>query len=182
MLELPRAPKRLRLPVERRWDGAEEVVGLRCAIELTAVPGGLWVGASLEQEAPAREPPEPRGTRIDGLWEYDVAECFLVGEDGHYFELELGPGGHFLALSFEGPRRRSYSHEGLALDVRAERQETSWRAETVLPREILPPRVCAVNAFAIAAGQHLAHEPVPGTAPDFHQPAAFPALRVPANW
>lgn len=182
MLELPRAPHRLHLPVERRWDGSADPGGLRCAIDLAAVAGGLWVGASLEQSGPVREPPEPRGTRIDGLWEFDVAECFLVGEDGHYFELELGPGGHFLALSFAKPRQRSYAHEGLALDVRAERSETGWNAETVVPREILPARLCAVNAFAIAAGRYFAHQPVPGTAPDFHQPSAFPGLRVPANW
>lgn len=182
MLELPRRPDRLRLPVERGWDGATEVAGMRGVLELAAVAGGLWVGAALEQGAPPREPPEPRGTRIDGLWEYDVVECFLVGSDGHYFELELGAGGHFLALSFSGPRRVSHAHEGLALDVRAARNATGWSAETVVPREILPPDLCAVNAFVIAAGRHLAHEPVPGSTPDFHQPAVFPALRVPADW
>jgi len=182
MVELPKAPHRLRLPVERGWDGAAGVAGTSGAVELAAVAGGLWVGVTLEQGCPPREPPEPRGTRIEGLWEYDVAECFLVGSDGHYFELELGAGGHFLALSFSGPRRRSHAHEGLALDVRAVRGDTGWSAETVVPREILPQGLCAVNAFAIAAGCHLAYEPVPGSAPDFHQPAAFPTLRVPANW
>jgi hypothetical protein len=182
MLELPRRPKCLRLSVERGWNGAPDAGGMHGAVELAAVAGGLWVGARLVLGVPPREPPEPRGTRIDGLWEYDVAECFLVGSTGHYFELELGAGGHFLALSFSAPRKLSHSHEGLALDVRAVRDATSWSAETVVPREILPPGLCAVNAFAIAAGRHLAYEPVPGSVPDFHQPAAFPALRVPADW
>ena len=182
MLELPRAPQRLRLPVESGWDGSTEPAAPRGVVELSAVDGGLFVRVTLEQGLPPREPPEPRGTRIDRLWEYDVAECFLVGDDGHYFELELGAGGHFLALSFSAPRHRSHGHEGLALDVRAERSERVWRAETVVPRELLPSKLCAVNAFAIAAGHHLAYQKVPGTSPDFHQPAAFPALRVPADW
>ncbi len=182
MLELPRAPERLRLPVERAWDGSSGEGAPRGVVELSAVDGGLWIGAVFEQRVPPREPPEPPGTRIDGLWEYDVAECFLVGAHDQYLELELGAGGHFLALSFDGPRRRTHAHEGLALDVRASRDDSGWRAETVLPREILPPEVHAVNAFAIAAGHHLAHHPVPGDVPDFHQPAAFPELRVPPNW
>jgi hypothetical protein len=182
MFELPRPPDRLRLPLERAWDGAPAVSGFRGWVELAAARGGLWIGALLEQPTEPREPPEPRGTRIDGLWEWDVVECFLVGAGGRYFELELGAGGHFLALSFSAPRRRSHSHEGLALDVWAQRGGRQWRAETVVPREILPPGLCAVNVFAIAAGRHLAHHPVPGDVPDFHQPAAFPALRVPADW
>ena len=57
------------------------------------------------QRAP-RIPDAPRGARVEGLWEYDVVECFVVGADGRYFELELGAGGHYLALAFDAPRRR----------------------------------------------------------------------------
>ncbi len=182
MLELPRAPKRLRLSVEREWSGAPGTAGLRGGVELAAAYGGLLVAVELEQPDEPREPPAPPCTRIDELWHWDVVECFLVGEGGCYFELELGAGGHFLALSFSAPRCRSHAHEGLALDVRAERDVRSWQARTVIPREILPPGLCAVNAFAIASGRHLAHHPLPGDVPDFHQPAMFPALRTPADW
>ena len=48
-------------------------------------------------------PDAPRGARVANLWEYDVVECFLVGPDGRYLELELGAGGHFLALLFDAP-------------------------------------------------------------------------------
>jgi hypothetical protein len=42
----------------------------------------------------------------------------------------------------------------------------------------VPSGLRAANAFAIACGRFLAHHPVPGDEPDFHQPGAYPAVRL----
>ena len=63
-----------------------------------------------------------------------VAPVEIVGEAGDYLEIELGAGGHFLLLSFEGPRRRADAHETLALDVQwhVEAGTSTHRARWVL--------------------------------------------------
>jgi hypothetical protein len=48
----------------------------------------------------------------------------------------------------------------------------------LLDRALVPPELSALDAFVIAGGSHLAHAPVPGPAPDFHQPGAFPRARL----
>jgi hypothetical protein len=176
MRTIPRAPARLRLPIVRLWDGAPCDLPLRGAVELAALGDAVLVRASLAQPGAPRVPDAPPGTRVDGLWAYDVVECFLVGAGGRYLELELGAAGHWLALSFAAPRVRADGHETLALAVEHGREPGGWWAATSLPLALLPPGLCAANAFAIAAGRFLAHHPVPGAAPDFHQPATFPPL------
>ena len=120
----------------------------------------------------------PSGTRVPDLWEYDVVECFLAGADGRYLEVELGAGGHFLVLSFSAPRRRSDGHEGLSLRIDYESDAQAWRVCARLPWPLVPPDLVALNAFVIASGEHLAYAPLPGSAPDFHQPAEFPRARL----
>jgi hypothetical protein len=178
MRTIPRAPGSLRLPIERLWSGAACDLPLRGAVELCVRGGALDLRASLAQPGAPRVPDAPPGTRVDGLWTYDVVECFLVGAGGRYLELELGAAGHWLALSFSAPRVRADDHEALALAVEHGRGPGGWWARAALPLALLPPDLRAVNAFAIAAGRFLAHHPVPGAAPDFHQPGSFPAVRL----
>ena len=118
---------------------------------------------------------------MEGLWEYDVVECFVVGADGRYFELELGAGGHYLALAFDAPRRRcgDFARESLAVEWR-ERCARPGRARCRVPRAWLPEPVARANAFAIAGGEFAVHAPVGGAQPDFHRPHAFPEVRVPS--
>lgn len=143
-------------------------------MELAAREDGLEVAASLPHQPVPRIPDTPAGTRVANLWEYDVVECFLVGAGGRYLEVELGAGGHFLVLSFSAPRVRSDSHESLrpALDFASD--AAGWRSRLVLEWGLVPPGLAALNAFVIAGGAHLAYRPLPGSAPDFHQPARFP--------
>lgn len=184
MLLVPRAPERLVLPVERHWDGAAcPHVHLHGRVELSARDDGLELGASLPHQPAPRIPDAPAGTRVANLWEYDVVECFLVGADGCYLEVELGAGGHFLVLSFSAPRVRSDAHESLRPALDFARDADGWRAHLVLDWALVPTEITAVNAFVIAGGAHLAYGPLPGSAPDFHQPARFPraALEQPAR-
>lgn len=177
-LLIPRAPGRLVLPIERYWDGTPcPHAHLHGRIELASRAEGLELTARLPHQPAPRVPAAPPGARVANLWEYDVVECFLVGAGGRYLEVELGAGGHFLALSFSAPRVRSDAHEDLALPVDFASDAAAWRARVVLPRALLPTGLCALDAFVIAGGAHLAYTPLPGAAPDFHQPARFPEAR-----
>jgi hypothetical protein len=175
VLTVPRAPGRLVLPIERYWDGAPcPHAHLHGRVELAACDAGLELIARLPHQPTPSIPAAPRGTRVANLWEYDVVECFLVGCGGRYLEVELGAGGHFLVLSFSAPRVRSDSHEALlpALDFTSDAMD--WRSRLVLDWALLPPGLEALNAYVIAGDAHLAYAPLPGGAPDFHQPARFP--------
>ena len=47
---------------------------------------------------------------VDRLWEYSVSELFIGGEGG-YLEFEATPRGHWVAIRFDGVRRRAAGHE-----------------------------------------------------------------------
>jgi hypothetical protein len=179
MLVIPHAPARLRLPIERHWDGTRcPDLRRRGEVALALAADTLAIDASFERQQPARIPAAARGTRVANLWEYDVVECFLVGAGGRYLEVELGAGGHFLVLEFDAPRRCANEHAAFAPRLAFREDALRWQATLRLPLALLPAGLCALNAFAIAGGSFLAHHPVPGTAPDFHQPGAFPRARL----
>lgn len=175
MLVIPKAPARVALAIERHWNGT------RCPdprhrgeLSLAVSGDALEIGASFRRQPAARLPAAPRGARVANLWEFDVVECFLVGAGGRYLEVELGAAGHFLVLEFDAPRRRVNEHADLAPPLAFHEDALRWHARLRLPLALLPPDLAALNAFAIAGGGFFAHRAVPGDAPDFHQPHAFP--------
>jgi hypothetical protein len=179
MLTIPRAPARLRLPIERRWDGAPCAAGIRGSLEIWRAGERLALRAELRSPRAACVPDAPPGTRVEGLWAYDVVECFLAGSGGRYLEIELGAAGHFLVLSFRARRIRSDSHAALRARVEHGRAPGgAWWACLRLPLALVPSELRALNAFAIAGGALLAHHPLPGPAPDFHQPDRWPPARL----
>jgi hypothetical protein len=179
VLRIPRAPDALELRVERGWDGAPSGDPRRRAlVKLQATPEGIAFEARRPHQARPRVPAAPPGTRVADLWEYDVVECFLAGRDGRYLELELGAGGHFLALCFDAPRRCCDALEALRPALAHRADADGWWARMVAPWRIVPAELVALNAFAAAGGELLAYHPLPGGRPDFHQPARFPAARL----
>ena len=181
LLEVPTAPDTLTLEVTLRWDGAS-LPGppLRARVSLSAAADALWIEAGMANQHPARVPDAPPGARVEGLWHYDVVECFVAGADGRYFELELGAGGHYLALAFDAPRHRTRDFAREALDVDWVADVSAWTTRCAVPRAWLPEPIARVNAFAIARGEFLVYQPVGGEQPDFHRPDAFPGLRIPS--
>ena len=181
MLEIPAAPAWLVLDVAQRWDGARlPDPALRAAVRLAATPDALQIEAGMAHQHPPRIPDAPRGARVDGLSNYDVVECFLVAADGRYFELELGAGGHYLALAFDAPRRRADDLARASLDVAWQSAADAWTARCSVPRAWLPQPIARANAFAIAGGEFAVHRPVGGVRPDFHRPHAFPSVHIPS--
>jgi len=181
-IAIPAAPASVRLAIERRWDGAPLAAGERGArVDLSAAPDALWVEAAARHAATPRIPAAPPGARVEGLWHHDVVECFLLAADGRYLELELGAGGHWLALAFDAPRHRRDDFAGETLAVAWRRDATGWIARCAVPRVWVPEPVLGVAAFAIADGDYCAHAPVGGAEPDFHRTGAYPRAKI-ASW
>jgi len=142
-----------------------------------------WVGLSvagdaLEVAIDARcfGDPAPLGAprALDGLWEHEVVELFVVGAPfsaaAPYLELEVSPHGHWLALGFDGYRRRV----GLvAVEVVVQARGERWCARVRVPLSALPPRPWRVNANALhgvgEARRYLSATPLGGERPDFHR-------------
>ena len=163
----------LTLQVHQRWDGQPLAQDEQAQVHLIPQPEGLRV----EIDAPYygdEPPPTPPGP-TPHLWEHEVVEVFLLGQQERYLELELGPAGHYLALILEG--RRHVLAQGMAMRVQVSRQGARWRASAQVPLMWLPPGLSHVNACAIhGRGQERRHEvcfAAPSQAPDFHSLESF---------
>lgn len=143
-------------------------------------------------EAPCfGDPPPPPSNAArrarDGLWEHEVIELFigttavsLDGERPRYVELEFGPHGHALGLSFSERRRR--------LDCFEVPGDTwlrggRWSGQARVPLARLPAMPWCVGAFAIhgppGSRRHLtAVAPTRSGPPDFHDPSLWRPLRL----
>jgi hypothetical protein len=131
-------------------------------------------------DAPFHGDPAPKGPAgtLDGLWEFEVVELFLLGMSERYLEIELGPHGHHLVLRLRGPRGVEAS--GLPLDYTCEIRGARWTGRARVPRTDLPPGLHACNAYAMhgrgARRRYLAAHAVGGAAPDFHRLDGFEPL------
>lgn len=167
------------LRIERTWDGAPCAPGEEVTVLLRRELGSLVV----EVDAPWHGDPLPLTPPgpVDGLWEFEVVELFVLGADERYLEIELGPGGHHLVLELLG--RRSVVRSGMALDYAVERAGARWTGCARIPADWLPPGASRGNAYAIhgrgEARRHLAWTAVPGGAPDFHRLEHFGPLTLP---
>jgi aminoglycoside phosphotransferase len=183
---IPRAPKELALKVDHYWNGAAcPDRRLHGTVTLSSGPEGLRITATLPHQVSPNIPVQPPGTRVEGLWQYDVVECFIVGSR-KYLEVELGAGGHFLVLDFckRAPRVRDHEYERFLPTLEwlpsVPGDSGRWRSSIVIPWEMVPKRPNALNAFIIVRDQFLAYHPTKGSTPDFHQPMDFPKMRLQA--
>jgi len=129
--------------------------------------------------------------RVDGLWDYEVVEVFLLGEEDKYLEIELGPKGHYLVYSLHGVRNvtqpdlilESYSattYPSPGGVGSCEEKSWRWRGEAFIPFHYLPQNLTKFNAYAIYKSNqertYMALFPVPPgkfTQPDFHRLESF---------
>lgn len=163
--------------ITRTWDGcdvpAAEAVRLQVACDARALR--LEVDAPLHSDPPPQAPPGA----TPGLWNHEVVELFVAGPGTPvpYLEIELGPYGHHLVLQLRGVRQPVASE--LPAELVVERFGSRWRGRLSLDASLLPPRPWRCNAYAIhgvgAGRRYLAWRPLPGSAPDFHQPEHFGA-------
>jgi hypothetical protein len=166
----------LELAIRNQWDGTPCAdVSLHGQMTLTRTPEGLELTGRLPLQTTPNEPAAPAGYRVANLWEYDVVECFLAGDDG-YLEVEVARDGRWLVLSFGAPRQLVSAHEELKPIVRWGQDVTHWWTTVVIPPGLLPQAPWRGNAFVIAGGRYMAWSPLPGRTPDFHLPTHFPRI------
>ena len=184
-------PSALTLEIGLEWGGRSlERPWAQVGLSLSSDYLLLQLSALWTQAPPPGPPPGP----LWALWEQEVIECFIVGEGGHYLELELGPFGHHLAIYLSGVR--SPERWCLPVDLRCERATEAeglgrWRAEARVARALLPPPRSShttsadhyrVNAFAChqlkGHPRYLLASPLEGGRPDFHQPERFPVVSL----
>lgn len=168
------------LRVTQTWDGAPVPESSWVTVACAAGPDGdleITVESPFYDDPPPAVPPGP----TDGLWNYEVVELFLLGREGRYLELELGPRGHHWGLVLRG--RRRVERAGIPVEYRAEISRTRWSGTAVVRAGDLPAGLDRANAYAIhgvgLARRYLAAHPVPGPAPDFHRLDRFGAWRAP---
>ncbi len=163
----------MRVSIERSWDGQPVPETERVHIEARRTARKLRI----EIDAPLHGDPAPRALPgcTDKLWEHEVVELFLLGDDAAYLEIELGPHGHHLALSLRG--RRNVIEHGLPVTYSVTHGSSRWRGTAELDEIWLPPNPRRFNAYAIHGvgreRRHLAKFPVPGAEPDFHRLECF---------
>lgn len=164
------------LVVDKSWDGRLLAASARAQVSFELGPAGLTIVA----RAPFyNDPPPPASAgELDGLWEYEVVELFLLGAAGRYLEVELGPHGHYLVLLMAGVRqvdkRLTPSHSAPLIIG------SHWQTTLIVPALELPLPFSHANAYAIhgqgAARCYQAAFAVPGPRPDFHQLRFFQPL------
>ena len=164
--------------IAHTWDGLPVSEPTPTVVSLELTDAGY---ADLKVTAPFYGDPAPPSSpgSLWGLWEFEVVELFIVGTDGPYVEIELGPHGHYLVLRLDAPRSIVERH--LEVDASTQINGKSWTGSISLKRDLLPTVLSTANAFAIngtgASRRYLAHSAVPGKQPNFHQPGLFPPMR-----
>ncbi len=180
MMHIPHSPEELFLRVDRLWNGSDcPDDRLWAEVFVSQTKEGLVIRAQAPMLHDQKVPDAPMGSRVEGLWDFDVVELFLVGPGHTYLEIELGAGGHFLVLGFDSIRHRSNAFEYFAPVLRFERTgEKLWKSSLTIPWKMIPENLRALNAFVIMSGQFLAFSPVPGKEPDYHQPDMYPSMSL----
>ena len=157
------------LQIENAWDGTAVAEYSSSRVELRLTEHGLnlhFSGPLMGDPAPE----EPPG-RLWGLWNHEVLECFIVGPDSNYLEVEVGPHGHFLILCLHGVR--TIVNDAVPAQLQWHTAAGGiWSVSVVVGHEHLPSLPWKMNAFAIYGATprtFLASTPVPGDGPDFHR-------------
>lgn len=174
--------------LDRTWDGQSvpAVEQVSCRID-TCVMGVVEGEAAhvIEVRAPFHaDQPAPNGAPgvCDGLWEYEVVEVFLAGADMRpYFELEMSPHGHCLALRFDDYRHRA--GPPLALSYAPRIEGTHWTGRAVVPASLLgfdPSRgnVCAIHGPPDRRRYLALAHAATAAQPDYHRMEALLPLRA----
>ena len=127
------------------------------------------------------------GAFVEGLWEYDAIELFLLNpQTGFYVEFNLGPRGGWRHCAFDSPRKQAAPPERLpGVIARAAPSKTAWDSSLIIPLTSLPHKL----AFDVTTTrgnvtfclgrprQFISLADLGGGAPDFHRPGGWIALK-----
>ena len=164
------------ITIDKTWDGKTLPVQCHTSVVLTMTEERLQI----EIDAPFHDDPPPCTPAgfTDRLWEFEVVELFIVGQQQHYIELEFGPHGHYLGYRFNGIRKQT----GVVSQIKCSAiiLGDRWRTTASIPMAELPPKATtgwSLNATAICGTtndrSYQSHTALSGEAPDYHQPDNF---------
>lgn len=168
--------------IERDW--YEEKLDTPIAFALAADQQNLWFIASHSKQ-PYIHPEAKPGAFQPELWQYDVAEFFLLDEDnGNYLEFNLAPNGAWWSCEFAAQRQPA-SNKNLPLDgvqtYSSDIDEGGWLVAASIPLDILKSKFnfgdkSKMNVTFIInspSQQFYSAAKLSATTPDFHLPKDF---------
>jgi hypothetical protein len=171
-------------PLNKDWHGAKPPGCPQWGLE---VKGGLLVLRGRVCAPPICIEGDSEGHFVEGLWEADVAELFLVNPDtGFYTEFNLGPRGGWWCCSFGSPRARVEAAPKPLPGVRAKAclSESGWDSSLAVPLHSLPEGLAFDSGktrgnitFCLGAPQqYVTLADLGGGEPDFHRPEKWIAV------
>ncbi len=123
-------------------------------------------------------PPSSTPGSTPELWNHEVVELFILGEDERYLEIELGPHGHYLILQLHGTRQ--VIKQGMSCAYTTTIKGDSWSGTAHIPTSYLPPNPTHFNLYAIHnthnQRRYLSLTPTQTKKPDFHNLTSFSLL------
>ncbi len=171
-----------KLRIDQTWNGEPVSLSEQAHLFMGLDEDGLH----LQVEAPFYNDPSPTTPPglCPGLWDYEVVELFLLGAGGHYLEIELGPHGHYLVYYLSDVRQVERVVEPVSVHCTV--SDKIWLGAIHIGLADLPKQLSHVNGYGVSGQGHtrrfLAAAPVPGEAPDFHQPDVFVPLAGLLDW
>ena len=170
---MPQPTDAYRFDVAHSWNGAALPPAMHTHWTLHVTPAALQI----EWDAPYNGDPAPNAPpgSTPKLWEHEVVELMLLGDDERYLELEFGPHGHYLVLQLQGVR--GVKSQGSALHLHVRIEGPRWRGSVRVPNDLIPRGWSKLNAFRIAGvgshRQYAAHKGSDAPIPDFHRLDCF---------
>ena len=171
-------------PLDRDWYGNRPVAESTFVLALD--PANLWFSAECRQ-TPDFDRQFGAGDFVEGLWQHDVAELFLVEDrTERYQEFNLSPSGAWWSGVFDSYREagEAFNHKLSAINSCANVEQNSWSAAIRIPRASLAiaiefgPRSKANVSMIIGGGarQCLSWSKIAADKPDFHRFREFVCL------
>jgi hypothetical protein len=173
------------------WSGAE--AGIRTSARFAWTKSALYILWELEQAGINADDSKPVAEERAKLYEEDCVELMIgphAEDRTKYFEVEVGPLGHFLDISVErGAKKRQdvgwSSQSKIATKVDRAKKKAVIEVEIRAPEIVAALRSGAGLPMALyriegkAPGRkYLAWSPTRTPKPDFHVPDAFGTLRI----
>jgi hypothetical protein len=178
-------------PVAWQTDYAGVATGIATSARFLWRPGALFVLFELSGAALNVDASRPVAVERDKLYQEDCVELFLAPDAArreHYYEIELGPLGHFFDLEIDRTAKTSQTAWSSQLELRTtadpEHHSATIEARFTAPELTSPLTPGTRLPLALyrmegkAPRQYLAWRPPRTPKPNFHVPEGFGALVV----
>lgn len=171
-------------PLDLDWHGVAVPGRPRWAL---SVKDGVLALQGVVSAPPVCIAEDNHGRFVEGLWESDVIELFLLNpQTGFYMEFNLGPRGAWWRCDFDSPRNRVTAGPGPleGVTTRAAPSETAWDSTLTVSLKSLPQKL-AFDASTTKGNitfclgrpqQFVSLANLGGGTPDFHRPDRWIAL------